>query len=73
MEFSGGYFYWAGRGCFGCWECVVAKPAEQTNLLAARVVELMHDAGVPRAFLSLLLGSGRKLGKRWLNIRRCLL
>ena len=50
---------------------VIAKPAEQTNLLAARVVELMHDAGVPRAVLSLLLGSGEKLGKRWLNIRRC--
>ena len=42
---------------------VVAKPAEQTNLLAARVVELMHDAGVPRAVLSLLLGSGEEIGQ----------
>lgn len=37
---------------------VLAKPAEQTPLIAARAVELMHEAGVPRAALQLLPGGG---------------
>jgi RHH-type proline utilization regulon transcriptional repressor/proline dehydrogenase/delta 1-pyrroline-5-carboxylate dehydrogenase len=35
---------------------VLAKPAGQTPLIAARAVELMHEAGVPKAALQLLPG-----------------
>ena len=41
---------------------VIAKPAEQTPLIAARAVELMHEAGVPRAALQLLPGDGPGVG-----------
>jgi len=37
---------------------VLAKPAEQTPITAFRAVQLLHEAGVPRAVLSLLPGSG---------------
>ncbi|QMT31225.1 bifunctional proline dehydrogenase/L-glutamate gamma-semialdehyde dehydrogenase PutA [Alysiella filiformis] len=37
---------------------VVAKPAEQTSLIAHRAVQLMHEAGVPRDVLQLVLGTG---------------
>ena len=41
---------------------VVAKPAEQTPLAAARVVELLHAAGVPVDVLHLLAGDGPSVG-----------
>ena len=41
---------------------VVAKPAEQTSLLAFRAVELMHQAGIPRAAIQLLPGTGATVG-----------
>ncbi|HET8850678.1 MAG TPA: bifunctional proline dehydrogenase/L-glutamate gamma-semialdehyde dehydrogenase PutA [Marinobacter sp.] len=41
---------------------VVAKPAEQTSLLAVRAAELMHEAGVPRAAMQLLPGTGKTVG-----------
>ncbi|MEM1307603.1 MAG: bifunctional proline dehydrogenase/L-glutamate gamma-semialdehyde dehydrogenase PutA, partial [Pseudomonadota bacterium] len=41
---------------------VVAKPAEQTPLIAARGVELLHQAGVPRSALQLVLGDGPGVG-----------
>ncbi|MFC4257734.1 bifunctional proline dehydrogenase/L-glutamate gamma-semialdehyde dehydrogenase PutA [Marinobacter lacisalsi] len=41
---------------------VVAKPAEQTSLLAARAVELMHEAGIPKAAIQLLPGTGATVG-----------
>jgi len=37
---------------------VLAKPAEQTSLTAARIVRLMHEAGVPRDVLHLVPGDG---------------
>ena len=37
---------------------VVAKPAEQTSLIAYRAVQLMHEAGIPRNVLQLVLGAG---------------
>lgn len=37
---------------------VLAKPAEQTTLIAHFAVNLMHQAGVPRAALQLLPGDG---------------
>jgi RHH-type proline utilization regulon transcriptional repressor/proline dehydrogenase/delta 1-pyrroline-5-carboxylate dehydrogenase len=41
---------------------VLAKPAEQTPLVAARAVALLHEAGVPRAALQLLAGTGEAVG-----------
>jgi RHH-type transcriptional regulator, proline utilization regulon repressor / proline dehydrogenase / delta 1-pyrroline-5-carboxylate dehydrogenase len=37
---------------------VLAKPAEQTNLVAVRMVELLHEAGVPPDVLQCVLGEG---------------
>jgi len=41
---------------------VIAKPAEQTPLIAMRAIELMHEAGVPRAAIQLLPGDGPSVG-----------
>ncbi|MFL9924849.1 trifunctional transcriptional regulator/proline dehydrogenase/L-glutamate gamma-semialdehyde dehydrogenase [Herbaspirillum lusitanum] len=41
---------------------VLAKPAEQTPLIAYRAVQLMHEAGIPRAALQLLPGRGETVG-----------
>ena len=41
---------------------VVAKPAEQTPLIAARAVDLLHEAGIPKDVLRLLIGDGPSVG-----------
>jgi RHH-type proline utilization regulon transcriptional repressor/proline dehydrogenase/delta 1-pyrroline-5-carboxylate dehydrogenase len=41
---------------------VIAKPAEQTSLIGHRVVQLLHQAGVPEDVLHLLPGHGRVVG-----------
>ncbi|WP_196157914.1 bifunctional proline dehydrogenase/L-glutamate gamma-semialdehyde dehydrogenase PutA [Reinekea sp. G2M2-21] len=43
---------------------VLAKPAEQSPLIAARAVELMHEAGIPKAIIQLLPGTGATVGAR---------
>jgi len=43
---------------------VLAKPAEQTPLIAHRAVQLLHEAGIPRAALQLLPGRGETVGAR---------
>ncbi|WP_095498019.1 bifunctional proline dehydrogenase/L-glutamate gamma-semialdehyde dehydrogenase PutA [Paraferrimonas haliotis] len=45
---------------------VLAKPAEQTSLVAFRAVQLAHQAGIPKAALQLLPGSGATVG-HWLT------
>jgi RHH-type transcriptional regulator, proline utilization regulon repressor / proline dehydrogenase / delta 1-pyrroline-5-carboxylate dehydrogenase len=42
---------------------VVAKPAEQTPLVAFRAIQLMHEAGVPRAVLQFVPGRGDTVGR----------
>ncbi|QIA78013.1 bifunctional proline dehydrogenase/L-glutamate gamma-semialdehyde dehydrogenase PutA [Rodentibacter caecimuris] len=37
---------------------VIAKPAEQTSLIAYVAVKLLHQAGIPREALQLVLGDG---------------
>ena len=37
---------------------VIAKPAEQTSLIAYAAVKLLHQAGVPKEALQLVLGAG---------------
>ena len=51
--------------------CVIAKPATQTPLIAARAVELFHEAGVPKAVLQLMPGSGGKMGNALIADERC--
>lgn len=43
---------------------VLAKPAEQTPLVAAQAVRLLWQAGVPRAAVQLVPGSGSVVGAR---------
>lgn len=42
---------------------VVAKPAEQTSLIGFRIVQLLHEAGVPKQALHVLLGDGPTIGQ----------
>src|SRR3990167_3346153 len=51
--------------------CVIAKPATQTPLIAARAVQLFHAAGVPKAVLQLMPGSGGKMGNALIADERC--
>jgi phenylacetaldehyde dehydrogenase len=44
----------------GC--TVVLKPAEDTSLTAVRLVELMHEAGVPPGVINLVTGYGHEAG-----------
>jgi RHH-type transcriptional regulator, proline utilization regulon repressor / proline dehydrogenase / delta 1-pyrroline-5-carboxylate dehydrogenase len=46
----------------GAGNAVAAKPAEQTPFVAARMVALLHDAGVPADVLALLHGAGEVVG-----------
>jgi RHH-type proline utilization regulon transcriptional repressor/proline dehydrogenase/delta 1-pyrroline-5-carboxylate dehydrogenase len=43
---------------------VIAKPAEQTPLIAARMVKLLHEAGIPADVLQFLPGEGASVGAR---------
>jgi len=49
---------------------VLAKPAEQTPLIAHRAVQLMHEAGIPRAALQFLPGRGEVVGAALTNDSR---
>jgi RHH-type proline utilization regulon transcriptional repressor/proline dehydrogenase/delta 1-pyrroline-5-carboxylate dehydrogenase len=41
---------------------VLAKPAEQTPNIAAAAIKMMHEAGVPKDALQLVIGPGRVVG-----------
>ncbi len=41
---------------------VIAKPAETTSLIAYRAIELFLEAGIPKAVLQFIPGSGMELG-----------
>lgn len=43
---------------------VLAKPAGQTPLIAARAVALLHEAGVPKEVLQLVLAPGRLISEK---------
>ena len=43
---------------------VIAKPAAQSSLIATRAVELLVEAGIPAKVITLLLGSGAKIGNQ---------
>ena len=46
---------------------VIAKPAHQTPLTAMRVVQLLHEAGIPADALSLLPGKSNAMSEPLLN------
>ena len=48
--------------CLVTGNTVIAKPAAQTPLIAAMAVDLFHQAGVPKAVLQYVPGSGGKIG-----------
>lgn len=48
---------------------VIAKPAEQTSLVAARVIELLHEGGVPAGALQYVPGDGTTVGARAVSNR----
>jgi RHH-type proline utilization regulon transcriptional repressor/proline dehydrogenase/delta 1-pyrroline-5-carboxylate dehydrogenase len=50
---------------------VAAKPAEQTPDVARAFVELLHEAGLPRAALALLTGPGETVGAALVADARC--
>ncbi len=41
---------------------VIAKPAKSTALIATRAVQMMHEAGIPKAAIQLLPGAGATVG-----------
>ena len=49
---------------------VIAKPAGQTPLIAAFAIDLLHQAGIPKAVVQLLPGSGELIGNYLINDQR---
>lgn len=49
---------------------VIAKPAEQTSLVAFKIVQLLHQAGVPKDALQLILGRGSVIGAQLVADKR---
>ncbi len=46
-----------------CGNTVVFKPSNYTSLSAARLVEILHEAGLPRGVLNLVHGRGEEIGE----------
>lgn len=46
---------------------VIAKPAEQTPIIAFTAVQLLHQAGIPKEALQLLIGQGSVVGAALVN------
>lgn len=57
-------------GALAAGNVVLAKPAEQTPLVALAATDLLHEAGVPREALQLLLGLGETVGARLIEDER---
>lgn len=49
---------------------VIAKPAEQTPLVAFKAIQLLHQAGVPKDALQLLIGRGSIVGAKLVSDAR---
>jgi succinate-semialdehyde dehydrogenase/glutarate-semialdehyde dehydrogenase len=52
----------------GC--TAVIKPATQTPLTALKLVELAHEAGIPKGVLNVVTGDSRAIGDAWLQDER---
>lgn len=49
----------------GC--TVVVKPAGQTPLTALKIVELAHEAGIPKGVINVITGRSAEIGDVWLQ------
>jgi succinate-semialdehyde dehydrogenase / glutarate-semialdehyde dehydrogenase len=49
----------------GC--TAVIKPATQTPLTALKLVELAHEAGIPKGVLNVVIGKSSEIGEVWLK------
>jgi acyl-CoA reductase-like NAD-dependent aldehyde dehydrogenase len=52
-----------------CGNTVVLKPASAAPLSAWRIVEALHDAGIPKGVVNFVSGSGGELGEALVNAR----
>jgi aldehyde dehydrogenase (NAD+) len=50
-----------------CGNTVVLKPASASPLSAWRIVEALHEAGIPKGVVNLVAGSGGELGQALVN------
>ena len=50
-----------------CGNTVVLKPASAAPLSAWRIVEALHEAGIPKGVINFVAGSGGELGKALVN------
>ena len=48
-----------------CGNTVVLKPASAAPLSAWRIVEALHEAGIPKGVVNFVAGSGGELGRPW--------
>ncbi|MGE0405189.1 MAG: aldehyde dehydrogenase family protein [Candidatus Korobacteraceae bacterium] len=52
-----------------CGNTVVLKPASTAPLSAWRIVEALHDAGIPKGVINFVAGSGGELGEALVNAK----
>ena len=52
-----------------CGNTVVLKPASAAPLSAWRIVEALHEAGIPRGVVNFIAGSGGELGQALVNAK----
>ena len=50
--------------------CAIAKPAKQTPLIAYFMVNILHEAGVPKNVLHLVIGEASKIGNQLVKDER---
>lgn len=46
---------------------VVIKPASETAITCAKVIECLHDAGIPAGVINMVTGSGSRIGTEMVN------
>src|SRR5438309_4422691 len=52
-----------------CGNTVVVKPASVSPLSAWRLVEALHEAGIPKGVINFVAGSGGELGEALVNAK----
>ncbi len=52
-----------------CGNTVVVKPASAAPLSAWRIVEALHEAGIPKGVVNFVAGSGGELGEALVNAK----
>ena len=57
-------------GALAAGNTVLAKPAEQTPYIAFRAVQILHEAGIPKDALQLIIGRGSVVGAKLVSDER---